>query len=40
VDLEALSARLQKEGAAAFVTSWKDLLSVIASKTAVSKELS
>ena len=40
VDLEALSARLQKEGAAAFVTSWKDLLGVIASKTAVSKELS
>jgi transaldolase len=40
VDLEALSARLQKEGAAAFVTSWKDLLSVIASKTAISKELS
>ena len=34
VDLEALAARLQDEGAAAFVTSWKDLLSVIASKTA------
>lgn len=34
VDLEALSTRLQQEGAAAFVVSWKDLLSVIASKTA------
>ena len=34
VDLEALSVRLQKEGAAAFVTSWKDLLGLIASKTA------
>jgi transaldolase len=41
VDLEALSARLQQEGAASFVTSWKDLLGVIASKTAASaKELS
>ncbi len=34
VDLEALATRLQEEGAAAFVTSWKDLLGVIASKTA------
>jgi len=41
IDLEALSARLQAEGAAAFVTSWKDLLGVIASKTAAcSKEQS
>jgi transaldolase len=41
IDLEALAARLQQEGAAAFVTSWKDLLAVIASKSAaVSKELS
>ena len=39
VDLEALAARLQEEAAAAFVTSWKDLLDVIASKTtAGSKE--
>jgi transaldolase len=34
IDLEALAARLQQDGAAAFVTSWQDLLSVIASKTA------
>jgi transaldolase len=34
VDLEALSTRLQEEGAAAFVTSWMDLLGVIATKTA------
>src|SRR5580658_3773166 len=41
VDLEALGRRLQEEGAAAFVASWKDLLGVIASKTApVSKEYS
>jgi transaldolase len=41
IDLEALAARLQKEGAAAFVTAWQDLLGVIASKTAVaSKEYS
>jgi transaldolase len=41
VDLEALATRLQQEGAASFVTSWKDLLEVIESKSAVvSKELS
>jgi transaldolase len=34
VDFEALAARLQEEGATSFVRSWKDLLSVIASKTA------
>ena len=34
VDLEALAKRLQEEGAAAFVASWKDLLGVIAAKTA------
>jgi transaldolase len=34
IDLEALAARLQEEGAAAFVSSWKDLLGVIAAKTA------
>ena len=34
VDLEALAVRLQEEGAASFVTSWKDLLGVIAGKTA------
>jgi transaldolase len=41
IDLEALATRLQEDGAAAFVASWKDLLGVIASKTApVSKEYS
>jgi transaldolase len=34
VDLEALAARLQEEGAATFVRSWKELLAVIASKSA------
>jgi transaldolase len=37
-DLEALAARLQEEGAASFVTSWQDLLSVIASKTAAARK--
>ncbi len=34
VDLGPLAARLQEEGAAAFVSSWNDLLSVIAGKSA------
>jgi transaldolase len=33
VDLEALAARLQEQGAATFVSAWQDLLGVIASKT-------
>jgi transaldolase len=33
VNLEALAAQLQVEGAKAFVKSWNDLLSVIASKS-------
>jgi transaldolase len=32
VDVDALGERLQREGAAAFVTSWKDLMSRIAAK--------
>jgi transaldolase len=32
VDVEALAARLQDEGAAAFVKSWNDLLAVLASR--------
>jgi transaldolase len=36
VDLEALAIRLQQEGAASFVTSWQDLLGVIAAKSAAS----
>ena len=34
IDVEALAARLQDEGAKAFVTSWNDLMGVIASKSA------
>ena len=33
VDLDALAARLQKEGTASFVASWNELLGVIASKS-------
>jgi transaldolase len=34
IDLDALAARLQKEGAASFVASWHGLLGVIAAKAA------
>jgi transaldolase len=34
VDVEALAARLQDEGAAAFVASWNELMGVIAAKSA------
>jgi transaldolase len=34
IDIDALGARLQDEGAKAFVKSWEDLLTVIASKSA------
>jgi transaldolase len=34
VDVEALAAKLQEDGAASFVASWNDLLGVIASKSA------
>jgi transaldolase len=34
IDLDALAARLQSEGAASFAASWHELLGVIASKTA------
>jgi transaldolase len=34
IDVDALAARLQADGATAFVTSWTDLLAVIASKRA------
>jgi len=33
IDLDALAKRLQDEGAASFVTSWNDLLGVIAAKS-------
>ena len=35
VDIDALAAQLQEEGAKSFVKSWNDLLEVIASKSAV-----
>ncbi len=35
IDVDALAARLQDEGAKAFVKSWEELLGVIASKSAV-----
>jgi transaldolase len=34
VDVDALAARLQEEGAASFVKSWNELMGVIASKSA------
>jgi transaldolase len=37
VDAAALAARLQEEGAKSFVTSWNELMSVIASKSAALK---
>ncbi len=41
VDLDGLAEHLQEQGAASFVTAWKDLLSVIAAKLpAAAKELS
>jgi transaldolase len=35
VDVDALAARLQNEGAGSFVKSWNDLMTVLASKSAV-----
>jgi transaldolase len=37
IDVDALAARLQDEGAKAFVQSWEDLMSVIDSKSATLK---
>jgi transaldolase len=34
IDVDALGARLQEEGAAAFVRSWNELMTVIGSKCA------
>ena len=34
IDVDALAARLQRDGAASFVASWHELLGVIASKSA------
>ena len=38
VDVHALAARLQNEGAAAFVKSWKDLMACIETKMAVTRK--
>jgi transaldolase len=35
IDVDALAAQLQDEGAKSFVKSWHDLMEVIASKSAV-----
>jgi transaldolase len=35
IDIDALAAQLQEDGAKSFVSSWNDLMSVIASKSAV-----
>jgi transaldolase len=38
IDVDALAARLQDEGAKSFVKSWNDLMAVITSKSAALKE--
>jgi transaldolase len=38
IDIDALAARLQDEGAASFVKSWNELMEVIAAKSAVLKK--
>jgi hypothetical protein len=38
VDVDALAAQLQSDGAKAFVDSWNELLRVIESKSAVLKK--
>jgi transaldolase len=40
IDVDALAARLQEEGAKSFVKSWNELLGVIASKSAVLRKAS
>jgi transaldolase len=35
IDVDALAARLQDEGARSFVNSWNELMGVIASKSAI-----
>jgi transaldolase len=40
IDIDALGAQLQEEGAKSFVQSWNDLMSVIASKSAALKKAS
>jgi transaldolase len=38
INIDALAAQLQDEGAKSFVKSWEDLMSVIATKSAVLKK--
>ncbi len=38
IDVDALAAQLQDEGAKSFVKSWNELMAVIASKSAVLKK--
>jgi transaldolase len=38
VEVEALAAKLQDDGAASFVKSWNDLMAVIGSKSAALRE--
>ena len=40
IDVDALAAQLQEEGAKSFVKSWNDLMDVIASKSAALKKAS
>jgi transaldolase len=40
IDINALAARLQDEGAKSFVKSWNELMEVIASKSAILQEVS
>ena len=40
IDIEALATQLQDEGAMLFAKSWKDLMSVIASKCDILKKAS
>jgi transaldolase len=40
IDVDALAAQLQDEGAKLFVKSWNELMAVIASKSAVLKKAS
>ena len=40
IDVDALAAQLQDEGAKSFVNSWNDLMGVIESKCAVLKRAS
>ena len=40
IDVDALAAQLQDEGAKSFVNSWNELMAVIASKSAALKKAS